>query len=673
MYENKRHKKEESKDIEDIEIDDETEILDDETELISSTSALEETTILPLKNVCFIGIHGPLLGKKYPIRPGITKIGRSEDFNDIVLKDDKKASKRHATIISTSGKYLIFDKRSRNRTYVNRKKIKEDEKIILNIGDEIEIGSSIFRFCEEGKEDFSPPHRAGSFIIRNKYSILRIISFIILLVLVYFSYKSYVLISTIKQKPNPLQIREIERKIIDFNINQHNFADYRSSIAIVGCANKNFNNIAFCNNNKEIEILMGRGLQKFLPRIKGEQFDVSNGVTIVDIDNNGIDDIVVLNLHSQVEIFDGQHGVLIEKSDFLGAGLLPPSLGDLDGDLYPDLIVPSKIGNIYFGLLQKREFSSYNINDELASSAVIGDINSDDDNEVLCISKKGIVYILDGKTRQLKESGIDLSKKLFDFLKRKPDIIEVLTDPAIGNINNTPENEIVISCRHGYIIVLNGKSKEIIWCKDLFRELEKFPVQFPLKYASPILADFNTDGLLDIFVASLNGSMMVLRGYDGRILWLDSLDSKELVVATPALADLNKDGTPDVICVTEPSGIVYVLNGKDGKVLTKVFTGHPITTSPVVCDIDGDGFLDIIVLNNVGEIIILSSNTRIKKNTIVWGMEKLNSSRTGSFLIAQTNLRPSYVVLFLTGFVVILLLIQNFVVEVRKRKQSKLV
>jgi DNA-binding SARP family transcriptional activator len=69
-------------------------------------------------------------------------IGRQAG-NDIVLLADMRASRHHAEIQERDGEWIIRDLRSRNGTILNGQRITES---ILRAGDEIRIGSSVFRF-----------------------------------------------------------------------------------------------------------------------------------------------------------------------------------------------------------------------------------------------------------------------------------------------------------------------------------------------------------------------------------------------------------------------------------------------------------------------------------------------------------------------------------------------
>ena len=677
MEEEKKDKEEkkgieEDEELDETELVDESELLAEETQVLEAEKREKITSIALVKKAYLLAIDGPFLGRKFTVRFDTTKIGRSADYNHIVLPDDRKTSKRHATIIVRGGKYIISDKRSKNRTYVNRKKLKEIEEFTLSFGDEIEIGASIFRFAEEGKEDFSPPRRAGSFWLRHKFNLIKAASFIILIIFGYLSYDAYTNIYRITKIPDPLQLKDLGKNKIELSISPEDFANYHSTIAILKIPHQNSNDVLFCNDAKVVEMLSGSNL-KTIRTITDEPFDKTSGVTLVDFDRNGVKDIAVVSQNSKVEIFDCTQGSTIHKTGFLGGMLLTPTFGDIDGNLSPDLVIATKEGKIYFGTAQEETMPYYTTYDTLVSPPIIADIDADGISEVIEVSRDGIIYIMDGKTQQPKEREINLKEKIKLFTQVTPPFVQVLASPAAGEINGREGKDIVIACRHGDIVAIDGRDKEIFWHRNLFSDSEpplpRFPQ--PLKYASPVLADFNSDGILDVLVFALNGYIVALRGTDGKILWKKDLG--ELAIGTPALADINKDGVADVIFGTDSSGIFGVLNGKNGEPIFQYSIGEPITSSPVVGDINGNGYLDITLLTNNGNLISRETNTLVKKNEIIWGMENFNAERTGAFPISNINLKPYYLKFYLTGFFIILIAIEYILIGARKRRRTKFI
>lgn len=89
-----------------------------------------------------VGVQGAYSGHIFELESGSTVIGR-EAGNEIALTNDSTASRRHATITSSNGDFIIRDEGSSNGIFVNGAKITQQK---LTPGDEIQIGGTKFRF-----------------------------------------------------------------------------------------------------------------------------------------------------------------------------------------------------------------------------------------------------------------------------------------------------------------------------------------------------------------------------------------------------------------------------------------------------------------------------------------------------------------------------------------------
>ena len=111
--------------------------------------------------------------------------------------------------------------------------------------------------------------------------------------------------------------------------------------------------------------------------------------------------------------------------------------------------------------------------------------------------------------------------------------------------------------------------------------------------------DLNGDGVDEIVVTSFNGSVYAFR-QDGSVLWL--YENDDSVQSGAAIGDIDRDGSPEVVFGADSSesiyfhagGFVTILNA-NGATKFRIPTGEVIWSSPVLADITGDGFLEIVV------------------------------------------------------------------------------
>lgn len=128
---------------------------------------------------------------------------------------------------------------------------------------------------------------------------------------------------------------------------------------------------------------------------------------------------------------------------------------------------------------------------------------------------------------------------------------------------------------------------------------------------SPVWVDITLDGIEDIVVNAVDGQMLAINGANDSLLWKVEISGTE-AYGTPAVGYFNADSVPDFftnfgigVYPNLPESVLFMVDGKSGKVQYKVTVQGFQYAGPVVADLYGEGF-DAAIINK-GEI-------RIKNN-----------------------------------------------------------
>jgi FG-GAP-like repeat/FG-GAP repeat len=193
---------------------------------------------------------------------------------------------------------------------------------------------------------------------------------------------------------------------------------------------------------------------------------------------------------------------------------------------------------------------------------------------------------------------------------------EINSSPAIGDIDGDGYPEIVVGfgwqdlTNNGGIAALRRDGTFLpgwpVWTKDLNLGPNGHSDGV---FATPVLADLDGDGKLDVIVGTFDQYLYALR-YDGQPVagsWPFFL--YDGTWSSAAVADLDRDGWPEIIIgaythagfppglpTVNGGGILWVLDhtGAVKPGWPKVFPLH-IDSSPAIADLDGDGTLEIVV------------------------------------------------------------------------------
>lgn len=124
-------------------------------------------------------------------------------------------------------------------------------------------------------------------------------------------------------------------------------------------------------------------------------------------------------------------------------------------------------------------------------------------------------------------------------------------------------------------------------------------------------ADLNGDGAADLVHPS-NCGVYAFDGKTGSLLW-NFLTAPIVATSDAALCDINGDGNVEVI-VGGYNGKLYVLSGTDGAILSSIELDADLPVEyPTIADVNGDGKPEILVFC-AGKLICLGAEASGKRN-----------------------------------------------------------
>ncbi len=248
----------------------------------------------------------------------------------------------------------------------------------------------------------------------------------------------------------------------------------------------------------------------------------------------------------------------------------------------------------------------------VVSSPALGDIDNDGQIEVVIGSMDGKVYILNGKTGALEWSYQTGSG--------------VASSAAIADLDGDPYFEIITGSTDGkvYCLKWDGTTGSVKWTFTTSGSV----------FSSPAIGDIDGDGKYDVVVGSDDGNIYALNA-DGSLKW--NYLTGGAIHSSPALANRGTKGLG--VYIGSYDGYLYLIDGITGTLIDRFLTYGDIYTSPSVADVDGDGKLEIFFYDASWSLYrytfwaLEDTASTVSPYAIEWQMFRRDASRTGLYPI----------------------------------------
>ena len=324
------------------------------------------------------------------------------------------------------------------------------------------------------------------------------------------------------------------------------------------------------------------------------------------------------------------------------------------------------------------------------SSPKLVDVDGDGRDDLLYLTSDGVLHVTDSQL--VDQPGWPVSMRLLDefdpshpanHLGQQAVASGAVTDiarhaaigsPAVGDLDGDGDNEIVLGSLNGDLYAWHHDGAPMAgfpWMLDIdlvdgVTDPENiYDYGF---FASPALGDLDNDGDLDIVIGAMDARVYAI-DEDGQLLpgWPSELrvefgdpqdpESRgERIISSPALGDIDGDGFLEVAIGTNQKnagtyGIGYVLS-HDGQIepgwpasLFGAYTnalpyvGEGVPGSPSVCDMDGDGTLEVAMhtIADPGQLLNYDGTTWAKLATTAPDFGFFSNSAEPSFAYIFIN------------------------------------
>jgi len=245
--------------------------------------------------------------------------------------------------------------------------------------------------------------------------------------------------------------------------------------------------------------------------------------------------------------------------------------------------------------------------DTIWSTPRIADINEDGNVEILVTADitenadagtttGGIFHVIspDG-SQNIEGFNVPVGNNGYENLRGKPEDQALWSSPVTADIDNDGHLEIVYGTGN-YFHDDRGKFIRV-WNHDGTNKLKLSTVG--RTFATPLLADIDNDGDLEILATTLEGYLFCWDHTGQQVFATQTLSYKsngaDPIFSSPIAVDIDKDGKLEIIYAQGAQIVMVNYLGKQiSDYQTRIHVFEQFKGSPAVKDVDNDGNLDLI-------------------------------------------------------------------------------
>ena len=178
----------------------------------------------------------------------------------------------------------------------------------------------------------------------------------------------------------------------------------------------------------------------------------------------------------------------------------------------------------------------------------------------------------------------------------------IIRPQALGDLNGDGTLDMVMFnlWESGYeyersLQAIDGATGNLLW-----KVTDHISTEFPGGWLSPVVIDYDADGVVEVFYSENGGWLNILEGSTGRELRDVFVGS---IGTMPKFLDVDNDGVMDIIVGSisfEPNPTLTCLNGRTFFPIWSYKGNFSVGLDPAIGDLDGDGYLDVVIRSGGG-------------------------------------------------------------------------